>query len=289
MSYQIITDATCDINLESLAELAPVKIIPMDIMVGDDPFVYGEGGDITIDAFYKAQRGGKFCSTSQVNPMKYRDYFEAELKEGKDVVYFSLTSGLSGSYGNSLMIAEELMEEYPDRKIYCVETFAASVGLGLMVREAALLQSQGMDAETLFNTMTERRLNICHWFTVDTFDHLKHGGRVSAAAAAMGAVLNIKPMLRIANDGTLETKDKPRGRKRAMMLQIKRFQEGWMPELSKYVLIGHADDIEAANDLKALIEKNAPEALVDIADIGPVIGAHVGPGMLALIYWGSNR
>lgn len=289
MSYQIITDATCDINAESLAPFAPVKIIPMDIMVGDDPYLYGEGGNITITDFYKAQRGGKFCSTSQINPMKYKDYFEAELKDGKDVIYFSLTSGLSGSYANACMIAEELMEEYPGRKVYCVETFAASVGLGLMVREAARLQTEGMDAETLFHKMTENRLNICHWFTVDTFDHLRHGGRVSAAAAAMGTVLNIKPMLRIANDGTLETKDKPRGRKRAMMLQIKRFQEGWMPELSNYVLVGHADDIEAANDLKALIQKTAPGAHVEIADIGPVIGAHVGPGMLAIIYWGSNR
>ncbi len=289
MSYRIITDATCDINKESLASFAPVKIIPMDIMVGDTPYLYGDGGNITVKEFYEAQRAGKFCSTSQINPMKYKDAFEAELKEGRDVIYFSLTSGLSGSYANAQMIANELMEEYPDRKVYCVETFAASAGLGLMVREAARLQSEGMDAETLYQTMTKNRLNLCHWFTVDTFEHLHRGGRVSAAAAAMGTVLNIKPMLRIADDGTLETKDKPRGRKRAMMLQVKRFLDGWMPDLGNYVLVGHADNIDGANDLKALILKNAPDANVEIADIGPVIGAHVGPGMLAILYWGSNR
>ncbi len=289
MSYQIITDATSDINAECLAPFAPVKIIPMDIMVGDTPYLYGEGGNITVEEFYKAQRSGMFCSTSQINPMKYRDYFETELKEGKDIIFFSLTSGLSGSYANSLMIADELMEEYPDRKIYCVETFAASVGLGMMVREAARFQSEGMDIETLYQTMTDRRLNIVHCFTVDTFEHLKHGGRVSAASAAMGTVLNIKPMLRVTENGTLETKDKPRGKKRAMMLQVKRFQEGWMPELGNYVLIGHADNLDGANALKTQIEKIAPDAAIEITDIGPVIGAHVGPGMLAIVFWGSNR
>lgn len=130
---------------------------------------------------------------------------------------------------------------------------------------------------------------VCHWFTVDMMDHLRHGGRISAASAAIGTVLNIKPLLHVAEDGTLKVMDKPRGRKKAFKLQMSKMEQGWMPELGKLVVIGHGDSIESALELKETVLSKYPDAEVHIADIGPVIGAHTGPGMLALIFWGTTR
>lgn len=128
-----------------------------------------------------------------------------------------------------------------------------------------------------------------HWFTVDMLDHLRHGGRISAASAAIGTVLNIKPLLHVAQDGTLKVMDKPRGRKKAFKLQLSKMEQGWLPELGKLVVIGHGDSMETALELKETVLSKYPDAEVRIADIGPVIGAHTGPGMLALIFWGTTR
>ena len=130
---------------------------------------------------------------------------------------------------------------------------------------------------------------VCHWFTVDTFTHLKHGGRVSATAAVMGTALQIKPLLHVDDHGKLQAVEKPRGRKKAVAALVSRLEQGWIPALGKSVLIGHADDPDAADLLKKQIIEKFPDADIHIADIGPVIGAHAGPGTLALFYWGSNR
>ena len=132
-------------------------------------------------------------------------------------------------------------------------------------------------------------MNVGHWFTVDTFEHLKHGGRVSAATAAIGTTLNIKPLLHVTNEGTLQAKEKPRGRKQALKVQLKKLEEGWMPELGKKIIIGHGDSLDRATELKKLILEKHPEAEIQIADIGAVIGAHTGSEVIALIYWGNNR
>ena len=137
--------------------------------------------------------------------------------------------------------------------------------------------------------LEQYKLNVCHWFTVDVFDHLKHGGRVSAASAAVGGLLNIKPMLHVDHDGKLGVVKKPRGRNKAIKELIAQMQAGWQPEISPLVVIGHGDDPEAAEKLKQAVENQFPQADIHIAEIGPIIGAHTGPGMLALIYWGNNR
>lgn len=289
MSYQIITDATADMSPEMMEGLPEVFMLPMQVTIDGQDYTYGPGGNITVEAFYTEQNNGKFASTSQINPSTYTEYFEKFLSEGQDILYLCFTSGMSGSYQNALMCAQELQEKYPDRKIICVDTLCASVGEGFLVREAARMKKEGMGLEELAAWTEENRLSVCHWFTVDTFEHLRHGGRVSAAAAAMGTVLQIKPMLHVDENGGLEVKEKPRGRKKALAAQIERMRKGWQPEKGRFVVIGQGDAQERAEDLKAIVQKEFPEAEIYTAPIGPVIGSHTGPGMLALIFWGTER
>ncbi len=289
MNYQIVADATADISQEMLEGLPSVRFIPMNITVGEEPYLYGEGGEITTDEFYEAQNAGKFASTSQIIPNAYEQYFDEILREGQDILYLGFSSGLSNCYQNSLIAAEALREKYPERTLRCIDTLCASVGGGFLVREAARRQAEGATLEELGDWVEEKKLHVCHWFTVDNFEHLRHGGRVSATTAVAGTMLNIKPLLIVDNEGKLQTKEKPRGRKRAMKAQLAQMQATWQPEISPLVVIGEGDAKERAGELAALVKQEFPQAEIFTAAVGPVIGAHTGPGMLALIFWGSER
>ncbi len=288
MSYQIFTDATADLG-DYMTGLPHVEVIPMDVEVGGRPYTYGPGGNLTVPQFYSFLRSGEFASTSQINPAVYRSYFERTLKQGQDILYLCFTSGLSGTIQRARMCVDELRQEYPQRKIVCMDTLCASLGEGFFVREAARMQAEGMGFDELVCWAEAHRLKVCHWFTVDTFEHLRHGGRVSGAAAAAGTLLQIKPLLHVDNEGRLEVVSKPRGRKRAIETQLKYVKEGWTPELGHLILVGHGDCPDEAQQLRDELHLRFPEAELYIADIGPVIGAHTGPGMLAVLYWGNNR
>ena len=289
MGYQIFTDATTDLNEEMLWGLPNLEIIPMEVLIGGGTYTYGPKGNLTVNQFYKMQRGGAFASTSQISPGTYRACFEPYLEAGQDILYLGFSSGMSGTMNSAKLCERELKEEYPNRKIICVDTLCGSVGEGLFVYEALKRQQEGMDIEELSMWVAAHCLDICHWFTVDTFEHLKHGGRVSNVAAVAGSVLNIKPLLHVDDEGKLKVVEKPRGHKAALKSTLNKMEAGWNPEKGDTVLIGHGDCMERAKECKDKILEQFPYADVHIADIGPVIGAHTGPGMLAVIYWGNNR
>lgn len=289
MSYLIFSDATADYHFALLQDAYGVKIIPMNVETDGNVYLYGPGGNITTAEFYAMLRAGKYASTSQINPFTYYQYFEPCLKEGKDILYLCFSSGLSSTYQSALLCADELLDQYPERKIICIDSLAASVGLGFLVNEAAHKQAEGFSLDELASWVVEHQLQVCHWFTVDTLDHLKHGGRISSAAALIGNTLQIKPLLHVDDNGRLVVAGKPRGRKKAMSALLSHMEEGWQKDLGRRVLIGHADCIDRAIQLKGSVMAHFPDAEVTITDIGPIIGAHTGPGMLALIYWGSNR
>lgn len=287
--YQIFTDATADLSPELLKGLPSVEIIPMQIEIGGTEYNFGTPDGITPQEFYGLQRKGSFATTSQINPTIYFRCFEPWLRQGTDILYLCFSSGLSGTYQSAMLAVEELQQEYPERELICIDTLGASAGEGFLVREAAKMQANGLTVEELVEWIMRRRLQVCHWFTVDTFTHLKHGGRVSATAAAMGTALHIKPLLHVDDNGKLQAVEKPRGRKKATSAQLARMERGWMPELGKSVLIAHSDDHEAAKMLQDRIMERFPDAEIQICYIGPVIGAHTGPGTVALFYWGNNR
>lgn len=289
MSVRIFTDATADLPPQLLAGLPEVTVLPMGVTLGERAYTYGPGGDISVEAFYEAQRAGQFASTSQINPLVYFRYFEESLKRGEDVLYLALSSGISGTYQSALLCAQELRAAYPERGVVCVDTLCASVGEGFLVKEAARKGREGLSLKELAAWVEGHKRQVCHWFTVDTFEHLRHGGRVSAAAAAMGTLLQIKPMLHISAAGTLEVVEKPRGTKRAMMAQLSRMEKGCTQGERPLVMVGHGDCPQRAGELAALVRERFPQAEIYTAPIGPIIGAHTGPGMLALIFWGRER
>lgn len=288
-SYQIFTDATADCSPQWLASVPPVGIVPMQVEVGGKEYTYGPDGTISVRSFYDLQKAGNDTSTSQITPIQYFQSFEPALQAGKDVLYLCFSSGMSGTFQSAQVCAEELREAYPDRNIVCLDTLCASVGEGFLVCEAAQRQAEGYTLEELAKWVTQHCLEVCHWFTVDEFDHLRQGGRVSAGTAVVGTALQIKPLLHVNQNGELAVAEKPRGRKRAIEAQLNKMEQGWLPEMGKNVVVGHGACPDGAQALQEAIQKRFPEAKVFTADIGPIIGAHTGPGMLALIYWGNTR
>jgi DegV family protein with EDD domain len=288
-NYQIFTDATSDLTEEVLEGLPKVGIVPMMVRVGDMEYIYGDKGDITVEEFYQKQKAGAYASTSQINPHTYTQYFKAALAEGKDVLYLCFSSGLSDTIQSARLAIQGLEDDYPDRRIVCIDTLCASLGEALLVKAALQLQAKGADIDEVTDWVLEHRMKVCHWFTVDMFDHLRHGGRVSMATAAAGSLLNIKPFLHVDDAGKLDVAGKPRGQRRAREAQMEKMVEGWQPEINQEVFVGHGANPEGASLLKEEIAKQFPGAKISILDVGPIIGAHTGPGLLLLTYWGNNR
>ena len=287
--YQIFTDATADCSPQWYKSLPPVGIVPMRVEIGGQEYLYGPDGTISVQRFYDLQKAGNYASTSQITPTQYFQSFEPALKAGNDVLYLCFSSGMSGTFQSAQVCVEELREEYPDRNIVCLDTLCASVGEGFLVCEAARRQAEGYTLEELSRWVTLHRLEVCHWFTVDVFDHLRRGGRVPAGTAVLGTALQIKPLLHVNQDGELAVVEKPRGRKQAIKAQLAKMEQSWLPEMGKTVVVGHGACPDGARVLQDAVQDRFPEATVLTADIGPIIGAHTGPGMLALTYWGNAR
>ena len=282
--YRIFTDATADCSSQWLESLPLVSIVPMQVTIGGQEYTYGPDGTISAQRFYELQEAGNYASTSQITPIQYFRSFEPALRAGNDVLYLCFSSGMSGTFQSAQACAEELREKYPDRNIVCLDTLCASVGEGFLVCEAAQRQAEGYTLEELAQWVIRHRLEVCHWFTVDVFDHLRRGGRVSAGTAVLGTALKIKPLLHVNQDGELAVVEKPRGRKQAIKAQLAKMGQGWLPEMGQTVVVGHGACPDGAQALQDAVQERFPEAKVLTADIGPIIGAHTGPGMLALIY-----
>jgi len=287
--YQLFTDATADLSESFMVGLPKVEVIPMKVEICGKEYLFGPGGNISAEEFYALLRKGNFASTSQINPTVYFSYFEPALRAGKDIIYIGFSSGMSGTINAARTCAEELQREFPERKIICIDSLCASVGEGFLVREAAKKQVEAFGYEELVEWVLWNREKVCHWFTVDVFDHLKHGGRVSSTTAVAGTLINVKPLLKVDNGGKLELAGKPRGQNSAIKTQISIMKNSWNPENGKLVIIGHGDSPQGAVKLQQAVQNEFPKAETYIADIGPIIGAHTGPGILALIYWGSGR
>ena len=288
--YIIMTDTSADIPEEILVK-GHIQLIPMAFELNGEERVHSDPGNWDSKEFYGKLRDGGQGKTSQIPPMVYTEYFEKILKEGKDILYISLSGGLTSTWQSSKLAATDLMEEYPDRKISCVDSHAATGGQGILTLIARKNQEKGMSLEENTAWLEENRNNICHWFTVDDLDFLKRGGRISPAIAWIGGKLKIKPVLRIAEDGTLAIMEKVRGSKAALNYISGKYTsipEYYDPEYP-YVFLCHGDAQEQAEKLKADILAAMPQAQVVIMPMSPIIGVHTGPGVQAVIYYGKNR
>jgi len=285
MSYQILTDSCCDFT-EVQCKQWDVVSVPLTVTYkGENHDNFSD--EAAVKAFYDELRAGVMASTAAVNPDGWAGAMESALKEGKDVLVLAFSSGLSTTYQSAVIAAKELREVYPDRTIHVIDTLCAALGQGLLVWYAAQKRDAGMGIDELAAWVEEHKLNICHWVTVDDLSHLKRGGRISATTAIVGTMLNIKPIIYVDNDGHLINTAKVRGRKTAMEYLVKKYIETGTDK--ETVFIAHGDCPEDAAALEALVREKTGVKNVITGYVGPVIGAHTGPGVLVLFFMGSHR
>ena len=283
MGYRLVSDATLDLPLD-LIERYNIYVIPMTIILDGKEIEYEpDEKALTIEDFYAALREGKSSTTSQINPSLYIEHFSPLLADGEDILYLGLTSGLSGTFQSANIAKNMLAEEFPERKIMIVESFCASAGLGYCLNLAGQKKEQGYSIEELYDWIVENQLRIQHWFTVDDLFYLQKGGRLTMAEAMVGSALKIKPILSVDDNGKLYAAAKVRGNKKSEEFMINKINE----ELSKddhTVFIAHGGCEDRALALKEKIIAQTKAENIRIAKIGPVIGTHTGPGMLAVLY-----
>ncbi|GKI13685.1 hypothetical protein CE91St44_01700 [Oscillospiraceae bacterium] len=286
--YVLFTDSTADLTAELVAELG-VQVLPMSFNLnGSDYKNYPDNRELAPHDFYDALRAGGVSTTSQINQVAFTEAFEPVLASGRDVLYLAFSSGLSGTCHSAVLAAEELREKYPGRTVEVIDTLQASMGEGLAVYYAASLKNEGKPLAEVADWFKANKMRVCAWFTVDDLMFLKRGGRLSGAAAVAGTLLGIKPVLHVDDEGHLVAMEKVRGRKASLDGLVKHFENSDVPPAEQVVFVSHGDcpaDCQyVADKIRAMGVKR-----VCLGDIGPVIGAHSGPGTVALFFLASNR
>ena len=285
-NYQIITDSCCDLTAEMIEKLG-LKVVPLNMIFRGETLTDSVSGE--IKAFYDAMRAGESATTSAVNPEGWATAIEPVLAAGQDALVITFSSGLSTTYQSAMIAADELREKYPDRKIVVVDSLCASLGQGLLCWHACQKRDSGLELEELAQWLEDHKLNLCHWFTVDDLVYLKRGGRVSAATALVGTLLNIKPVLHVDNEGHLVSVSKVRGRKASLQAMADQMAKLANPGENDFITICHADCREDAETLANMLKERLGVKEVFIGYTGAVIGSHSGPGTLALFFLGKNR
>lgn len=284
--YVITVNSTVDLPKEWLQE-RNVPVIPLKYMIDGVDYVDMDG--LTAKEFFQKLREGKMATTSQVNPEEAREAFEPFLKEGKDILHLGFSSGLSGTCNSMRIAAEELQEEYPDRKIIVIDTLCACLGEGLLLYYALKRKSEGMNIEQLAEWVEANKLHVCHDVTIDDLYHLQRGGRISKTVAVVGSIVQIKPIIHMDDNGYLQVIGKERGRKKSLQKIVNMALEqsrGWENDL---VMITHGDCEEDANYVTELVREKMGIQEVLVNNIGTVIGSHTGPGVVAVFCMGNKR
>ena len=283
--YVLVTDSACDISPEKLAEWK-VELIRM-------PYLFTDDGKEKLDhdqpmhEFYDEMRSGRVAKTSGVNEDAFRNTFVPILEAGKDILYLGFSSGLSVTYENGAKTAKALMQKYPERKIRTVDSLCASAGEGLFIYLAKENRDKGMGLDENADAMEADKLHLVHWFTVEDLKYLKRGGRVSAATALLGTALNVKPVLHVDNEGHLIKVTQVHGRKKSIRKMAEKLGETILPDSP--IFISHGDCPEDAELLAKILKEEYGKETNLVTLIGSVIGAHSGPGTLALFFRGTQR
>lgn len=292
--FEIITDATVDFVADVIEE-HEITVIPMEFHIGGTSYQHHyDFREYASKDFYEALQSGLNSTTSQVTPNHFEDVFRRFAQQGKDFIYLGFSSGMSGTYGASLLAIRNLEEEFPGVKMMAVDTLCASGGEGLAVYIASKMRENGASMDEIATWVREKASKkIVHWVSVDDLKHLARGGRISAVSASIGTVLSVKPILRVNEEGKLEVVDKCRGNKAKMKNLVQKFEAMWEPEEHREIVIFHAQAREEAEKTEEILKnldlckKHQPEIL--ISEIGPVVGSHTGKGCVSVAFWGKNR
>lgn len=286
-NYIIYTDSASDIS-PALLEKWGVKCINLTFVLDGEERIYSEN-EIPIKDFYNLMRSGTVAKTSAINSEAFKAAFESELSQGRDILYLGFSSGLSTTCGCARIAADELMEKYPERRVRVVDTLSASSGFGLLVYLTVEQKNKGASLEQAAQYAIDKVPSICHWFTVDNLTYLKRGGRISPTVAFVGGLLGIKPVLHVDNEGHLVNFSKARGRKAALKALADKYTDLAVKPSEGTVFISQADCMEDAKELAKILKSRHKITVAGIMDIGAVIGAHAGPGTIALFFVGKER
>lgn len=290
--YILSCCSTADLSKEHF-EQRDIHYICFHFMLDDITYPDDLGQSIPFPEFYQKMADGAMTKTSQVNADEFVEYFRPFLQEGKDIIHFTLSSGISGVYNSACIARDMLAEEFPDRKIYMIDSLAASAGYGLLMDELADKRDEGLDIDALKDWATEHLLNLNHWFFSGDLTFFIRGGRISKTAGTIGNMLNICPLMNVNNEGKLIVREKVRSKKKVIKAIV-----GKMEELARDGLnydgkcyISQSACYEDARAVADLIESKFPNLAgkVEINNIGTVIGSHTGPGTVALFFWGQER
>ena len=287
--YVIMTDSSCDLPA-SLAERMELVVLPLSVYIEDKCYVnYLDEREIAFSEIYAKLRTKCPAKTSAVNMQEFFEPMERILSAGKDLLYIGFSSGLSGTYNAGAAAAAELRERYPERKILAVDSLCASMGQGLLVWHAWNHKQAGETIEQVRDWLEENKLHLCHWFTIDDLMFLKRGGRISATTAVVGSMLSIKPVMHVDDEGHLIKVSTARGRKASIKALADEAGKRGIDLANQTIFISHGDCIEDANFLADIMRSRFHVKDVVISYVGPVIGAHSGPGTIALFFLGTSR
>ena len=287
--YVIVSDATLDLPANVVKEY-DLRIIPMGVNIDNEEYRhYPDERELSIEDFYQKLKNGAISHTTQITPAIFMDYFEDILKQGKDIIYIAFSSGLSGTFNTSQLVLRDLTEDYPERKIYSIDSLCASIGEGLLVLNAAMRKQQGMNIDELAQWVEDNKRCSRHWFTVKDLFYLKRGGRITSIEAMVGTALKIRPVLSTDQEGKLTVVSKIRGTKAELDFMLNKLATEARDLSDQTIIIGHGDDLAQAKELEKLIRSRITVKDIIISKIGPIIGTHTGPGMLALVFMGERR
>ena len=287
--YILMTDSCCDMTAQ-LAEELDLTVLPLSLEMGGATYRnYLDGREIGFSDFYRRARAGELATTSAISVGDFEAAMRPVLESGKDILCLCFSSALSTTYQSAVIAAQEMQEAYPEGTVYVVDTLCASLGQGLLAHLCARQKQAGKSLEELRDYAEATKGSICHWFTVDDLNHLKRGGRISAATALFGTMLSIKPVLHVDDGGHLVAVSKSRGRRASLTALVDRMEQTAIEPAKQTVFISHGDCLEDAQFVADEIRRRMGVEDIRINYIGPVIGNHAGPGTLALFFLGTMR
>jgi DegV family protein with EDD domain len=261
----------------------------MPVQIEGKEYIDDLGVTLKHDDFYAKLRNGIMPTTSQINAYRFEEAFRANLDEGSEVIYVGFSSGLSGTLNSALIARNIILEDTPDAPIYVVDTLSASVGLGAIIVETVKMASNGMDAQQIYNWVQSNHMNAHHWFGVDDLQYLKNGGRINAASAMVGTVLNVKPTLIVDKYGKLKPYGNVRGRKKSMNFLVSKLEEHYHPEMTTTIILGHGNCKDDAETMRKMIQDKYDNVEIIVSELSMTIASHVGPNMLAVAFIGKER
>ena len=288
MSIKIITDSSCDLGINFIEE-NNIELIPLLLNLDGETLKDDLGKSLGYREFYEKLRAGSMPSTSQINIYTFEEKFKELLDKGYEILYIGLSSALSGTFNSANMARNNILEENPNAKIAVVDSISVSMGLGMLIKKACKMIEEGKMLEDIVQWIEENKNKVIHAILVDDLKHLKRGGRVSASTAAVGSILNIKPLLKLNNSGAVEASEKIKGKKKGLKRLASIIKENAINIENEILYIMHGDVLKEAQYLKEIILQELNFKDVKVEYIGTVIGTHGGPGTIATVFWGNER